>query len=161
MSVKRISNYQTIICLIGILCLSSCRQVTVDSNPTAAIDPTPTLPVEPTLPMIKPIASPNTPKLHKEDPLNNRALAAVDRQAYDTAIDLFNTALANSHSECHTKYNQAWIKASQKAKAWKTKTIESYTLHGLTTTDKVIAKDQKEVFDESFENNLKGYKCDF
>ena len=57
--------------------------------------------------------------------------------------------------------NQALIKATQKAKAWKVKTLSSYALHGLTTTDKVIAKDQREVFDEGFENDLKGYRCDF
>jgi hypothetical protein len=90
-------------------------------------------------------------------------------QAYDTAISLFddlwsafgNRALANSDSECHKKYNRAWIKAAQKAKSWKATTISSYTLHGLKTTNQAIAKDQKEVFDETFENNLKGYKCDF
>jgi hypothetical protein len=45
------------------------------------------------------------------------------------------------------------FKAAKKAKSWKAKTIESYALHALTTTDKVIANDRKEVFEESFENN--------
>ncbi len=173
MFAKKLSNYQTIILLFGIMLLSSCRQSIIlqgrgdvnNSTPTASISPTPS-PIETAPPTIAPTASPSTanissPKPRKQDRLNKQALAAVDRQAYDTAINLFDRSLATSDSECHKKYNQAWIKAAKKAKSWKAKTLESYALHGLTTTDKVIAKDQKEVFDETFENNLKGYKCDF
>jgi hypothetical protein len=175
MFANKLSNYQTIIMLFGIMLLSSCRQSTIlqgrgdanDPTPTtASISPTPKSPIETAPLTIAPIASPSTsntsnPKPRKQDRLNQQALAAVDRQAYDTAISLFDRALANSDSECHKKYNRAWIKAAQKAKSWKATTISSYTLHGLKTTNQAIAKDQKEVFDETFENNLKGYKCDF
>jgi hypothetical protein len=166
MFAKKSDDRQTIILLFSILSLTSCGQSTIESSPTASISPTPKPPVETAPPTIKPSASPNTStvsvaKPHKQDRLNKQALAAVDRQAYDTAIDLFERSLANSDSECHKKYNQAWIKASKKAKSWKATTLSSFALHHMTTTDQKLAKDQKEVFDESFENNLKGYKCDF
>jgi hypothetical protein len=166
MFAKKFSNYRLML-LVGIILLSGCRQSANlqgqlganDATPTASISPTPKSPVETDSPTST--ANISSPKPRKQDRLNQQALAAVDRQAYDTAIDLFEKALANSDSECHKKYNQAWIKASKKAKSWKATTISSYTLHGLKTTDKAIAKDQKEVFDEAFENNLKGYKCEY
>jgi hypothetical protein len=159
-------NHKAVILIFGVLLLSSCDRSTTlqvkgetnNSTSTDAIAPMPKLSVATPSPITP---QTNIPKPHKQDRLNKQALAAVDRQAYDTAIDLFEKALANSDNECHRKYNQAWIKAAKKAKSWNATTLSSFALHHMITTDQKLAKDQKEVFDESFENNLKGYKCDF
>ncbi len=160
MFAKKNFALQPIILIIGVLSIGSCRQLGIDSTPTALISPTPKSSVTNTRSLTKPVASPS-PEPSERDPLDRQAMAAVDRQAYDTAIGLFERSLATSKNECHKKSDRAWIKGAQKAKAWKAKTLESYKLHGLTTTDQVISKDQKEVFDEGVENALKGYKCNF